>query len=150
MKKTTLIAAFSLFVVMAIAVSCGGKSSVDAALSQIEKAMEKVEKNKTSMTKADWEALSKELEQPAKALNEALEDKEVGALKKIKIGAVMLRYATVVGEAALHTVSDSLKVKTDGIQPADPTATNPLQKALDSDELKKAIQELQKAAEKIK
>ena len=124
------------------AVACGGGSgtSVDAALSQIEKAMDKVEKNKTSMTQADWESLGKELEGPAKVLTEALESDQVGAMKKIKITGVMLRYAMVAGEAALHTASDSLKVQIEDIN---------LQKLLDSNEMKDAVQEIQKATEEL-
>ena len=131
--------------------SCGGKgASVDAALSQIEKAMDKVEKNKTSMTEADWQAFSEELEGPVKILNEALESDRVGALKKLKITAVMLRYAAVVGEAAFHTAAEELqKTIPIGEQFADSlsAATNELQEALGSDEMKEAMQEAQKALE---
>ena len=128
------------------AVSCGGSgsgsgTSVDAALSQIEKAMDKVEKNKTSMTPADWQSLSEDLEGPARVLNEALENDQIGTMKKLKISAVMLRYAVVAGEAALHTVSDSLKVKLE-----DKT----LQEFFSSDEMKDALQEVQKASEELK
>jgi len=136
-----------------IAVSCGGgkSASVDEALSQIEKAIEKVEKNKTSMTEADWRGLNVELEQPAKVLSDALESDEVGTLKKLKISAVMLRYATVISEAALHTVTDSLRIKIEETQFADSIAeaTDKLQEILESDELKQSIEELQKAAEAL-
>ena len=138
--------------VVFLAFSCGGKgASVDTALSQIEKAMQKVEKNKTSMTEADWKALSDELEQPAKVLNDALESNDVGALKKIKISAVMLRYATVVSEAAFHTVTDSLKVKMEETHFADSisVAVGQLNEALESDELKQSMEELQKAVEEL-
>ena len=135
-----------------VAVSCGGRgSSIDAALSQIEKTMNKVEKNKTSMTEAEWQALNDELEQPAKILSDALESNQVGALKKIKISAVLLRYAAVVGEAAFHTVADSLKVVmeethfTDSIS----AAAGKLQELFDSDEMKESLEELQKAAEEL-
>ena len=138
-----------IIVVMAtvfVAVSCSKSSSVDTALSQIEKAMDKVEKNKTSMTEADWEALSEELEQPAKVLNDALENDQVGALKKLKISAVMLRYVAVISEAALNTVNDSLKIKMEETHFADSiaVATDKLQEVFESDEMKQAIQELRK------
>ena len=145
---------FFKIVIMALAItfvatSCGKGSSVDGALSQIEKAVDKVEKNKTSMTEADWKALEKELEQPAKVLNEALESDQVSALKKIKISVTMLRYATVIGEAALHTASDSLKVKIEESHLTDSISVvnEQLQDILESDEVKQALQELQKAAE---
>ena len=134
-----------------VAVSCGKGSSVDSALSQIEKAMDKVEKNKTSMTTADWEALNAELEQPAKVLSDALDDNQVGTLKKLKITAVMLRYATVTGEAALHTVTDSLKVKMEETHLADSIAVaiDKMQDVLKSDEIKQAGQKLLEMAEEI-
>ena len=150
--KTNFKIIIAVIVTAFIAVSCGGKgSSVDAALSQIEKAMDKVEKNKASMTEADWKVLSEELEQPAKVLNDALESNQVGTLKKLKISAVMLRYAVVVGEAALHTATDSLKIIMDETHLVDSiaAATGKLQEALGSDEMKQAMQELSNAAEKI-
>jgi len=140
------------FVVMAMAIvfvatSCGKSSSVDAALSQIEKAMEKVEKNKTSMTEADWKALEAELEQPGKVLSEALESSQVGALKKIKITATMMRYAALLSEAALHTMTVQIEEAhlTDSIA----AATEKLQEVLGGDEMKQAMEELQKASEEL-
>ena len=134
-----------------VAVSCGKGSSIDAALSQMEKAMDKVEKNKTSMTTADWQALNEELEQPAKILNDALESDQVGALKKIKISAVVLRYAMVAGEAAMHTVTDELKEKVEETHLADSisAATGLLQEVFESDEMKEALQGLQEAVEEM-
>ena len=134
-----------------VAVSCGKGSSVDAALSQIEKAMDKVEKNKTSMTEADWEALSADLEQPAKVLNDALESDQVSGLKKIKIAAVMVRYMAVAGEAALHTVTDELKLKmgeSNDLLESIPAASE-LQEIIKSDELNESVQEIQKALEEL-
>ena len=127
--------------------SCGGNkgSSVDAALSQIEKAMEKVEKNKTSMTQADWDALNEELEGPAKILNEALESDQVGTMKKLQISTVMLRYAAVIGTAAMHTVTEQIGEThlVDSLS----VVGEKLQEALGSDEMQEAMQEMQKAME---
>ena len=150
MKTNFKIVIMALAIVF-VAVSCGKGSSIDAALSQIEKSMDKVEKNKASMTAADWEALNAELEQPAKVLSDALESNDVSALKKLKISAIMLRYATVIGEAAFHTAADSLKLKMEETHFADSmaVATDKLQEALGSDEMKEAMQELQKAAEEL-
>ena len=105
-------------VVVSMAVSCGGggSSSVDSALAQIEKAMDKVEKNKTSMTEADWQALSAELEGPAKVLSDALESDQVGAMKKLKITAVMVRYGVVAAEAAMYTIADPLQEQIEEMQ----------------------------------
>ena len=127
------------------AVSCGSGSSVDAALAKIEKAVDKVEKNKTSMTEADWEALEKELEQPMKVLSDALENNQVGAMKKLKITAAMMRYMAVVSEAALHTATEEMKAIIEEAQ----LANEDMQEVFDSEEMKQALQELQKAAEEL-
>ena len=152
MKTTNFKLIIMAVAIVFVAVSCGKGSSVDAALSQIEKTMDKVEKNKTSMTEADWKALSEELEQPIKILDDALESNQIGAIKKIKISAVMLRYMTVVGEAAIHTVTDSLKVKLEETHLVDSISavSNKLQEVFESDEIKRAMQELQKAAGELK
>ena len=139
-------------IIMAIAIvfvaaSCGKGSSVDGAIAQIEKAMDKVEKNKTSMTEADWKALGEELEQPLQVLNDALESNQVGMMKKLKITAAVMRYAAVAGEAALHTVADSLKMVMDELPVSE--ITEQLQGTLDSDEMKEAMQELQKATDEL-
>jgi len=126
--------------IMFVAVSCGGGNSVDAALAQIEKAMEKVEKNKTSMTEADWLALSEEIEQPLQVLNAALENNNVSGLKKIKISAVVLRYAALASEAAFHTVIQETNL-VDSI--------SKMQEIIGSEEMKEAMQELQKASEEL-
>ena len=133
------------------AVSCGKGSSVDAALSQIEKAMNKVEKNKTSMTEADWQTLTDELEGPANVLNAALESDKVSVMKKLKITAAMLRYAAVVGEAVMHTVADSLSVMSNQLQDAfeNDEMKQALQGALEGDEMKQILEELQKATEEL-
>jgi hypothetical protein len=145
-------------VVAFMAASCGG-NSIDSALNQVEKAIDKVEKNKTSMTAADWKAFNEEMDAPCKVLNEALESEEVGALKKIKISAVVLRMAAVAGEAALHTVVDSLNLK---MRPALDSLNLQLQQTgvtdsivkttdiLQSDEAKQAAKELQQAVDELK
>ena len=142
--------------IMAIAItltaaSCGKGSSVDAALSQIEKAMSRVEKNKTSMTEADWQALSNELEEPANVLNAALESDKVGVVKKLKISAAMLRYAAVLSEAVMHTVADSLSVVSSQLQESfeSDEIKQALQGVFEGDEIKQAMSELQKVAEEL-
>jgi hypothetical protein len=130
-----------------LAAGCGSGNAVDSALSQLEDAMQKVEKNKTSMTAADWEQFAKETEAPCKILNEAMDSKDVGALKKLKISAVVIKYTAVIGEAAMHTAVDSLSVKLQeaGVSDSIVGVTNQLKEALESDEVKNAVQELQKA-----
>ena len=127
-----------------LTVSCGsssGSASVDAALAQIEKVMDKVEKSKTSMNQADWQAFSDELEKPVKLLTDALDNDKIGTIKKLKISAVMLRYAVIASEAAVHTFSDSLQIKLED---------KSLQEILSTDEMKEALQDAQKASEELK
>ena len=140
MKVTKSIVAFALLAVMMMAVSCGGgsSSSVNSAISQMEKAIDKVEKNKASMTEADWKALEAELEEPAAILEAALESNSVGAMDKLKITAISLRYVAILSEAALSTINDSLSV-----------FNEQLQEQLNSDEMKDALKELEKGAKEL-
>ena len=133
------------------AVSCGKGSSVDAALSQIEKTMSKVEKNKTSMTETDWQALNDELEGPAQVLSVALESNDVSVAKKLKITAAMMRYATVISEAAMHTFADSLSVMSNQLQDAfeNDEMKQALSEAFEGVEMEQVMEELQKAAEEL-
>jgi len=152
---------FNIFIasmaILFMAVSCGGGkgSSVDSALAQIEKAMDKVDKNKTSMTEADWQALSAELEGPAQVLSDALDNDQVSLMKKLKITAVMVRYGVVAAEAAMYTIADPLKEQIEELHLADSVASisNQIKEALESDEMKQALQEaaqeVQKAAEEL-
>jgi hypothetical protein len=139
--KTNLKNIIGIIAIAIIVVSCGGGiggSSVNAALSQFEKAMERVEKNKNSMTEADWEAFSKELEEPIRILEDAAENNKIGMAEKIKISAVMMRYAAVLHEAAISTAAKSLN------EYIEETKDNEqLQEVLNIEELQKAMQEMQ-------
>jgi hypothetical protein len=108
-----------------------------------------VEKSKTTMTEADWQAFSKELEAPCKVLNEALEGDKVGVFKKIKIAAVMLRFTTIVGEAAMNTAVEEIGKKMEENHVADSVsvAVDAVQKQLNSAEMDSSMNELKKAAE---
>ena len=88
-------------IIVAICAACGGRSSVDKAISQVEKALEKVEKNKGKMTDDDWRALEKEVEAPLKVISEALDNDRVGIVGKVKIVAVTAKWATVLAEAGI-------------------------------------------------
>ena len=96
MKKLIIIG-----IIAAICTACGGSSSVNKAISQVEKALVKVEKNKGKMTEADWRSLEKEVEAPLKVIAEALENEKVGVVGKVKILAVTAKWATVLAEAGL-------------------------------------------------
>jgi len=151
-RRLTIVSSIVItLIITMVMISCGGGSSIDSALSQVENAMNKVEKNKTSMTEADWKALSDELEPSLKLLNDALESKDVSALKKIKISAVVLRYAAVASEAAFNTVADSLKVKMEETHLTDSIAKaiNQVKEMVDSNQLEEVKQELQKSVEDL-
>ena len=75
---------------------------------KIDKSIEKVEKNKDKMTKKDFEALDKEMEEPLKVLNDALENDEVGALDKLKIVGKVTKWAAVLVSAGFKVVGDEL------------------------------------------
>jgi hypothetical protein len=100
MKKIIL----NVFIVLIVLVvtACNRSSTVDISMLQIEKAIEKVEKNKKNMTEADWKAFEKEVEEPVKTLNQAAEAGQIGAMKRIQIMALMGRLMSVVGEAGLQ------------------------------------------------
>ncbi len=87
-----------------ILASCGGSSAVNQAIGQIEKAIEKVEKNKGNMTEADWETLEKEVEVPMKTLADALEAGKVGAMDKLKIITLMGKWTTVLMDAGIGEI----------------------------------------------
>jgi len=113
MKRNLLTLMIAGMVAAACLAGCGGKNSVDSAIDKIEASMKKIEKNKTSMTTDDWKAINAELEEPARVLKEAMDSDKVGALKKIRISAVLLKYVAVVGEAGIHTAAEELGKKLD-------------------------------------
>ena len=65
-------------------VACA-KSPADKAMEKIDKSIEKGREEQRQDDKKDFEALDKEMEEPLKVLNDALENDEVGALDKLKI-----------------------------------------------------------------
>ena len=99
MKKMKFLAAL---IIVAICVGCGGGStSVDKAIGQVEKALEKVEKNKGNMTEADWKILEKEMEEPLQVIANALETNKVGMMEQLKVIALVGKWSAVVMEAGL-------------------------------------------------
>jgi|GEM_PF-1773217 hypothetical protein len=140
MKTAKSIVAIALLVVMMMAASCGGggNAAINTAISQMEKVIDRVEKNKGSMTEADWKALEKELEEPAAILEAALENNSVSTMEKLKITAISIRYMAVLSEAALKTVNDSLSIFNEQIK-----------EQLNSDEMKDALKELEKGAKEM-
>jgi Cu/Ag efflux pump CusA len=93
MKKIVIVA-----LILCLGVACGGGSSVDSAIRQVEKALERVEKNKDTMTKADWEALDKEMTGPLEVINAALESDEIGIVGKVKVVMLVTKITAVMAE----------------------------------------------------
>jgi len=99
MKKLIIIS-----LIAALCMGCGSSSSLDQAISQVEKTLEKVEKNKEKMTQADWEALAKEVEQPLEVINHALETNQVGVMGTIKVLALVGKWTVVAAEYGISQI----------------------------------------------
>ena len=147
MKK--LIITFSI---VALCAACGGSSSLDRSISQVEKALERVEKNKGKMTEADWRALEKEVEEPLKVIAEALESDKIGVMGKMKILAVTAKWATVLAEAGISELEKRTGVERENFGKELEKAAKELEKNEGGDleklgaELEKAAKELEKIA----
>lgn len=91
MKKFIMIGVFALFFA-----GCGGSSStLDGAISQVEKALARVEANQGNLSPEEWKALEVELETPLKVINAALENNEVGVSGTIKVISLLGKWAAV-------------------------------------------------------
>ena len=152
-------------VIVAICTACGGGSSIDKALSKVNKAVEQVEKNKSKMTDEDWNKLNKELEEPIKVLTDALDDNNVGVMKKMKILAATAKWATIFAEVGIKELEKATGVERENLGKELDKAAKELEKNSGdvnkdlekaakelqenlSKELEKAAKELQKASEK--
>ena len=135
MKKIIIIG-----VIVAICAGCGGGSSLDKSVSQVEKALEKVEKNKGKMSEEDWKNLEKELEEPLQVIANALESDKVGVLAKVKIVALAARWTAALAEAGINEIEKQTGVSRDNWEAE-------LDKVVK--ELEKVSSELEKAAEKV-
>ena len=95
MKKLIIFVLITL-----VCVACGG-SPVDSAIKQVESALERIEKNGDTMTKADWEALDKELTAPLEVINAALEGDQIGIVGKVKVVMLVTKITTVMAEQGI-------------------------------------------------
>jgi len=124
---------FVLSVLLMILVGCGG-SSLDNAISQVEKSAEKLTNSKGKMTEADWQSLQKETEAPLKVIADALQAGKVGAMDKIKIMAVMAQWSAAVMNAGFSEVAK----QTDELGKSLENASKELEKiSADSDSVSK-------------
>ena len=131
MKKFIIIG-----IIAAICAGCGGSSSLDKAINQVEKALEKVEKNKGNMTETDWKALETEVEEPLQVIAKALEENKVGIVDRVKVITLVGKWSAVVMEAGFTEIE-----KQTGINRND--WNNELEKA--AKEFEKAANDLEKA-----
>ena len=136
--------------IVAVCAACGGGSSLDQSISKVEKALEKVEKNKGKMTEADWHNLEKEVEEPLKVIAEALESDKVGLVGKMKIITVTAKWATVLAEAGLSELEKRTGIERENLGTELEKAAKEIEKNTGGDleklgaELEKAAKELQK------
>ena len=90
--------------IAAICTACGGSSPIDRSIKQVENALERVEKNKTNMTRADWEALGQEMEAPLTVINEALDTDQIGVVGKVKVVMLVAKLTAFMAEAGVSTL----------------------------------------------
>ena len=124
-------------IVAAMFAACGGGSPVDKAISDMEKAFAKYEKNKGNLTADDWANLEKEVEEPLKVLNDAAESGKLGVMQQLKITAAIVKWAAVAMEAGFLEIEKETGINRENWG-------EELEKAI-----KEATQEIEKAAEGI-
>jgi len=90
-------------IIAALVAGCGG-SSFDKDIKQVEKAIEKLEKNKGNLTESDWKSIEKEVEIPLKNIHNALESGKVGTMQKLKLITVTAKWATVMMEVGFTEI----------------------------------------------
>ena len=132
-------------IIAAMIAGCGGSSSIDKAISQVEKALERVEKNKGNMTEADWKILEKEMEEPLQVIANALENNKIGMVQRVKVMTMVAKWTAVAMEAGFTELEKQTGIDRENWG-------NELEKAIegiDKTELEKAAKELEKALEGI-
>jgi len=124
-----------LIIICIIATLCAGCGSnpVDKAIAQVQKSIDKLEKNKGKMTEADWQSLQKETEAPLKVIADAMENNKVGPLDKIKIMTVSAKWATAVMQAGFDEMKKA-GLDQDGLGKALENATDDVDKTMSDGE----------------
>jgi len=85
------------------------------------------------MTEADWKALEKEVEEPLQVIAKALEENKVGVMERIKVIALVGKWAAVAMEAGFTEIEKETGVKREEW----------------GNELEKAAKEIEKAAKEL-
>ena len=103
MKKTIrlLLLAFAA----ATLTSCGQNEGKKALL-EMERIVEKAEKNKEHLTAHEWEELTASFEENEKVAHEAAETGELSIASKMKYLTLSARWAAARGPSALHEITE--------------------------------------------
>ncbi len=153
--KANLKIIITVIAIIFLSASCSNAkdSVIDEALAKMEKTLNEMEQNMSTMTEEEIEAYAKELQQSVEVLKAAQDSNQVSMLKALKITGVMVRYTAVVMQSAVYYAApDSVKVrlKESGITDSIAAATKKLQNAFESNNVKKKALELEKTAGELK
>ncbi len=94
------------FAVMAL-VSCG-RSEGKSALRDLEKIVEKAEKNKDKLSAEEWKELFAEFQEKEAIANEAAEKNELGITGKVKLLALTTRWAAAYGPRMFEDMASEM------------------------------------------
>ncbi len=126
MKKAFYIMIFAL--AATTLVGCGGKSDGKAALREMEKIVEKVEKEKDNLTADEWRELAASFEENEKIANKAAEENRLGLGDKMKIITLTGRWATASSGMMLGDIfsklSEALNPEETTTDSANPASAN--------------------------
>ena len=78
-------------------VSCGGQNEGKTALREMEKIVERAEKDKDSLTDEEWKELAVSFEANEKIASQAAEENKLGVAGNMKLIALIARWATAYG-----------------------------------------------------
>jgi len=134
-------------IIAALCAGCGGSSTLDKAINQVEKALGKVEKNKGNMTEADWKNLEKEVEEPLQVIANALETNKVGMVERIKVMTLVAKWTAVALEAGFTEIEKQTGINRENWGSELENVSKEIEKAfegIDKGELEKAVKELEK------
>ncbi|MBR8706586.1 OmpA family protein [Bacteroides pyogenes] len=106
MKKLIYLLLFAL--VATTLVGCGGKSEGKTALHEMEKIVEKAEKDKGILTADEWKALALSFEENENIVNKAVENKQIGVEGRMKFIALTARWAAASGEMMMAGIFSKL------------------------------------------
>ena len=100
---------YLLIFVMAVTlmVSCG-RNEVKQSLQQMEKIVEKAEKEKDKLSKEEWKTLAEQFEAQEKKLNEASEANKIGMLDQVKRLGLTTRWAAASGPSTLNDMFEKM------------------------------------------